>query len=186
LAEINQKEEKTMTKTFLKMIGTATLAILALAAFDQMWISAQDLSDAESQQEELSKGLGARALEGSWTAQTVVRNCDTGAPMGEAFDKMVTFTQGGTLQEDSTGSAPLPRASGHGVWKYLGENDFSYAVQFFRFNTNGTYHSKTVARWQIVMDDSGDSYSATATVQVFLSSGVVINVCTSETATRFE
>jgi hypothetical protein len=186
LAEINQKEEKTMTKTFLKTIGTATLAILALAGFARICISAQDLSSAESKREESSKGLGARALEGSWTAQATVRNCDTGAPIGEVFAKMITFMQGGTLQEDSTGSAPLPRASGHGVWKHLGENDFAYAVQFFRFNTNGTYHSKTVARWQVVMDDSGDSYSATATVQVFLSGGGVINVCTSETATRFE
>jgi len=74
---------------------------------------------------------------------------------------------------------------GHGVWKYEGEHSFSYAFQLFRFNADGTYAGLTKAKRQVEMDESGDSYSATATIEIFTPGGV-INGCATETATRFE
>jgi hypothetical protein len=103
------------------------------------------------------------------------------------FAKMVTFMQGGTALEDSTGSAPLVRSSAHGVWKNESERNFTYALQFFRFNADGTYSTLTRARWRAEVDMSGNSYSASATIAVFNPSGAQIaTACATETAIRFE
>lgn len=130
-------------------------------------------------------GRGARALEGSWSVHTTIRNCQTGTPFA-SFAKIVTFMQGGTLQEDSVGAAPLSRTSGHGVWKSEGSGNFSYAVQFFRFNADGTYGTLTRARWQV--ETAGrNNYEATAAIEVFNpSGGLILTACATETAVRFE
>lgn len=175
-----------MKKTFLKAIGISALAIFVFAIGAQIWVSAQESDKTESTQTEFFAGKGARALEGSWSVTMTTRNCATGAPLN-TFAKMVTFTQGGTAQEDSTGSAPLPRASGHGTWRHEGEHQFSYTNQFFRFNSDGSYLSLTRARFQVEMDETGDNYTGTATIQIFNPAGTQIaTLCATETATRFE
>lgn len=175
-----------MRKTFLKTIGGTALAIFALAAVAQIWVSARETDKTESTRKAFSEGKGARALEGSWSVQMTTRNCQTGAALA-TFSKMITFMQGGTLQEDSTGSAPLPRASSHGVWKHEGEHNFSYANQFFRFNADGSYLSLIKARWEVEVDHSGDSYMGDAVIEIFNPNGVlIVTQCATETATRFE
>jgi hypothetical protein len=181
---ISVKRRKTMKDTILKTLG---FALLTLAIFGPAGASAQELASADQSTSTpaLRKGTGARAVEGAWNVRMSPVNCETGVPL-LTFDKLLTFMQGGTLQEDSVGSAPLPRSSGHGAWQYEGEQTFSYTNQFFRFNLDGTYNSRTVARFQIVMQ-SENSYTGTAQIRVYNPAGAPIaNLCAVETGTRFE
>ncbi|MBA3353529.1 MAG: hypothetical protein H0U23_14120 [Blastocatellia bacterium] len=175
-----------MKEVLSKTIVAITLAILVMAASSATQVRGQQSVKEDGIGLAPETRKGARALEGSWTVQTTIRNCTTGAPFA-TFAKMVTFMQGGTAQEDSVGSAPLARTSAHGVWSYEGEHNFSYALQFFRFNADGTYGSLTRARWQVEMDETADSYSASATIQVFNPAGTqVATACATETALRFQ
>lgn len=174
-----------MKQTFIRTISGAAIIVFALAIFSPSWVSAQDSNKSDTTEEELLHRRRARALEGSWTVETTIRNCTNGNPL-TTFAKMVTFMRGGTAQEDSVGTAPLSRSSAHGVWSYEGAHNFSYALQFFRFNADGTYGTRTVARWQVEME-TGDNYTASAAIQIFNPAGVLVATgCATETATRFE
>ena len=167
-----------MKNTFLKTISGAALAIFMLAMFAQVQVSAQIL-------EEVPPGQ-SRDLEGSWNIQVTRRHCQTGAAI-VTFPAMNTFMQGGTMQEFSTGAAPLTRGPGHGVWNHQSGQRYSFAFQFFRFNADGTYAGLTRARRQVELSRFGNSYNASASVEIFNPGGVLVaTACLTETATRFE
>lgn len=57
-------------------------------------------------------------LAGAWTVQVTLRDCTTGAPLGPAFNSLVTFHGDGTISESaaSLAFAPGQRSPGHGAW----------------------------------------------------------------------
>ena len=59
-------------------------------------------------------------LTGTWTVQVTLRDCATGAPLGPAFNSLVTFHRGGTLSESpgSLAFAAGQRSAGHGTWTH--------------------------------------------------------------------
>ncbi len=178
-----------MKNKFLKTIGTAFLAILTVTVFASMQAAAQENAEKQDfgqiQPDYVFRGY-ARDLEGSWTVAVTVRNCQTGAAVG-AFSAMNTFMRGGTMQEFSTGAAPLPRGPGHGVWDHEAGRNFTYAFQFFRFNADGTVAGTTKARRAVTLNQYGNGYSATADIEVYNPAGVLVaTACATETATRFE
>jgi len=169
-----------MKKTFLKTISGTALAILMLAVFAQTRVSAQ-----QNLPEDLTKVGLSQALEGSWSVQITILNCQTGATVA-TFPAMNTFMQGGTMQEFSAGSSFL-RGPGHGVWSYESGNRFSYSFQFFRFNADGSYAGVTRGRRLVEMSRFRNRYSATSSIEVFNPAGIqVATACATETATRFE
>lgn len=185
-----------MKNKFMQPICGAALAILILTIFAPLWMSAQDGVDKEQIKEQtegilLSQNTAARTLEGSWSVQVTIRNCQTGAALA-SFPSMNTFMRGGTMQEFSAGAAPLPRGPGHGVWSYQSGQNYSYAFQFFRFNADGTYAGVTRARRQVQLGSSqfnsfGNSYEAVAAIEIFNAAGSLIaTACATETAVRFE
>ena len=58
------------------------------------------------------------ALAGAWTVQVTLRDCTTGAPLGPAFNSLVTFHGDGTISESAASLAfePGQRTPGQGVW----------------------------------------------------------------------
>ncbi len=180
-----------MKNTFLKTIGATTLAILMLAFSAQIWVSAQDNGNAaksdEQPQEDLSAQNGIeRALEGSWDTQLTIFNCRTGAVVA-TFPAMNTFMQGGTMEEFSAGSAPLPRGPGPGVWSYNSGQSFSYVYRFYRFNADGTYAGLTRSKWQVQLSQSANTYTGIAAVELLNPAGVVVGTaCANGVGTRFE
>ncbi|MBA3632990.1 MAG: hypothetical protein H0W58_09320 [Acidobacteria bacterium] len=168
-----------MKNTFLKTIGATALAILMLAMFAQVRVSAQIFD-----QPPVGDG-NARALEGSWDSQVTVFNCQTGAVI-RTFPAMNTFMQGGTMQEFGIGSGLL-RGPGHGVWSYNSGQSFSSNFQFFRFNADGTFAGKQINRRQINVSRFGNSFTATTAAEIYNPAGVLIATgCANEVGTRFE
>ena len=179
-----------MKNTFLRSIGGAALAILMLAMFAQVQISAQDIDEDKTEEQlrqDLSAARGrARALEGVWNHINTRRNCTTGDAI-QTFAVMHTYMRGGTMSDWGAGSPPSLRSNGQGIWSYKSRGQYATAFQFFRFNADGTYAGKQVVREQIQLSHDGNSYTATATAQILDVNGNVIqNNCSSGTATRFD
>ena len=180
-----------MRNTFLKATGRAALAVLLLAMFAQIPVSAQDNSkeeqSGEQTQEAESKRRGnARKLEGSWNHQGMRLNCQTGAIIG-TFQALFTFTRGGTFWESGSQISPSLRSPSHGVWSYQSGRRYTTAFQFFRFNADGTLAGRQIVRQQIELSHDGNSYTATATAQVVdVNGNVIANNCAAGEGTRFE
>jgi hypothetical protein len=61
---------------------------------------------------------GQPGLVGAWTVQVTLRDCTTGAPLGPAFNSLVTFHGDGTISESAASLAFVPgqRSPGQGAW----------------------------------------------------------------------
>ncbi|HEX8247660.1 MAG TPA: hypothetical protein VF599_05795 [Pyrinomonadaceae bacterium] len=183
-----------MKNTILKTINTM-LAILLLTVFTQISASAQAEADIvndeksveQTQAEDSSlQRRNARALEGVWNHTNTRRNCATGEAI-QTFAVMHTYMRGGTMSDWGAGTPPSLRSNGQGIWNYQSQRQYTTAFQFFRFNADGTYAGKQVVREQIQLSPDGNSYTATATAQVFdVNGNVIANNCSTGTATRFE
>jgi len=172
-----------MKKNLMKMISGAVLAILMLAVFAQISVSAQTIIFSGETRR------NTRSLEGSWDVQVTARNCQTNAVL-RTFPAMITYMRGGTLHEFGIGSGLL-RGPGHGTWTYQSElyfgQRYSSASQFFRFNADGTHAGKQINRAQIEVDGLGNSYTATTASEIYNPGGVLIATgCVTTTGTRFE
>lgn len=181
-----------MKNTMLKTIGMMALAVLMITFYAQTSVSAQDIAeeyvtDEKIQEEDaLTWRNNARQLEGLWNHTGTRRNCATGEAI-VTFSAMFTFARGGTLQEFGTQGPPAMRGPGHGVWSYQSRRQYTTGFQFFRFNADGTYAGKQIVRQQIQLSRDGNSYTASATAQVFdVNGNVIANNCATGTATRFE
>ena len=93
-----------MKNQIVKAIG-GILAILALAVFTQVCVSAQSRSTATPQKTESRRDQG---LAGSWDVTTMIRDCESGTVF-VSFPAMMTYHQGGTMQEAANDAAPLLR-----------------------------------------------------------------------------
>jgi hypothetical protein len=163
-----------MKKQILKAIGGASLAILVLAVFAQVRMSAQVQNGNE------------QGLVGSWDVQVTGRDCQTGTPFF-SFPAMITYNQGGTMQESDLGGPGLVRLLGHGVWSRISEFHplYSAAFQFLNFLPDRTPAGKNVVRSAIRLGQSGDTYTSTDTVEILDASGNVMSRgCATSTATR--
>jgi hypothetical protein len=160
-----------MRKQTLKAISRASLAILVLAVFGQMWVSA------EAQNEQ--------GLVGSWDLQVTLRDCDTGTPL-VTFAAINTYNQGGTMNQASRHPPGAAPSGGHGVWSHTTGRDYSAAFRFFGFTSAGVFTGKTTVRSTIDLDQNGDSYTSTDTGEILTADGNLIRSCSTSTATRFQ
>ena len=65
-------------------------------------------------------------LTGAWSVQVTLRDCTTGAPIGQPFNSLVSFHEGGTLSETAggLGFAIGQRGPGHGIWRQKGRRTY--------------------------------------------------------------
>jgi len=181
-----------MKNSMLKTIGMM-LAILMLTVFTQISVFAQDeiiteeKSVEQTQEEDATmRRENTRALEGVWNHTNTRRNCTTGEAI-QSFAVMHTYMRGGTMSDWGAGTPPSLRSNGQGIWNYQSQRKYTTAFQFFRFNSDGTYAGKQVVRERIQLSPDGNSYTASATAQVFDAVGnVIANNCSTGTATRFD
>jgi hypothetical protein len=163
-----------MTKQILKAIGVASLAILVLAVFALVRVPAQAQNGNE------------QGLVGSWDVQVSIRDCQTGTVFF-SFPAMITYNQDGTMQETDLGGPGLVRLSGHGVWERQNARQYSAAFRFLNFNPDRTFAGRNVVRSAISLEQSGDSYTSTDTVEILDANGnLITRGCGTSTATRFE
>jgi len=169
-----------MKSTLSKTIGAAALAILMLAVFAQVWVSAQD-NDNES----LRSG-NKQGLVGSWNLVVSLRDCETGTVL-VSFPAMDTYNQGGTTQQTAIPEPGFTLLPGHGVWSHQTGRRYSGAFQFFILNPDGTLARRAIVRSAISLGRDGNSYTSTDTAEVLNANGdLLFRGCSTTTATRFQ
>ena len=164
-----------MKKRILKVIVGTSMAIVVVAAFAQVWVSAQ-VDNGET-------------LVGSWDVLVTPRVCETGdpAPFPPAFAAVQTYNQGGTMQASHPNAPEVVSFDSHGVWNHTKGRQYSIAFRVLKFNLDGTYAGKDVIRDVITLDSGGNTYTSTGGVDILDSNGnLILRGCATTTATRFE
>ncbi len=159
-----------MKNTMLKTIGMMALALLMLAIFAQISVSAQVIG----------------GLEGVWNLQLTRRDCQTGAVIGTG-QAILTFVSGGTMHDFGTGRSPATRSPGYGIWSSSSNGQYTDAFQFFLFHSDGTFGGRQIVREQIQLSSDGNSLTNSAATQILdVNGNVTSNRCSTATGTRFQ
>jgi hypothetical protein len=169
--------------------STWGFVIAALLFSFCLCLPAQSQETIESEQKMVGNGGSfGDPLEGTWSGQATVRNCQTGAIM-QSFSRLTSFYKGsgpgGSVLETSTGLTSAQRSPALGTWQHISFNSYQYVVQFFRFDAAGAYIGSTRARWSVTV--FGDYLRGQAHIDVLLPNGVVVaSICGDEMANRFQ
>ena len=190
-----------MKNTF-KTLGCTMLAILTMAAFAQISVSAQDVNDeeksgAQRQEDSSTRRNNTRKLEGVWKIVVTANSpCGNPNPNPLSFPAMETYARGGTMLEFALGAATTPQTPGplrggrttaQGIWGYESNGVYSAALQFFRFGADHAYTGTTKGVLEISLSDDGNSFTSNETSYIFDTAGVLLLTrCNTRVGTRFE
>jgi len=156
-----------------------TLALLALAGVLGM-VSA---SSAFAQKDDDDRGLA-----GSWLFQISIQDCNSGAPLGQPFQSLLTFAKGGTLTESTSNPMffPAERGPGHGVWRHHGSNTYIATSTAFITMNGVLARTQTITQTIEVLTD--DTLATTgASVMFYKPDGTLLaSGCAAATGTRIE
>jgi hypothetical protein len=170
-----------MRNQIVKAIG-GMLAILTLAVLTQVCVSAQTRSSATPQKTDSNRDQG---LAGSWDVTTMIRDCESGT-IFVSFPAMMTYHQGGTMQEAANDAAPLLRTAGQGVWELQTGHTYTRAFHFFRYNADGSFAGLGKITGLITVGEGSNTYTGTTYFDFTDPNGnSVASGCATETATRF-
>jgi len=179
-----------MKYTILKTIGTTVLAILMLAVFAQIPVSAQDTIIEEKTYEQpegtFSRSRNAGTLEGTWDVQVTIRNCQNGAAI-RSFPSIGTFFSDGNTLDSTSGIPQALKTPGHGVWRHLTGRKYRFKFKSFSFDANGNSTGWTIITHEADLNTSATAYESAGIAEVYNPIGnLVFTGCSSTTATRFE
>jgi hypothetical protein len=159
------------------VIGFALLASVTLAGI----ISAKTAVAAQ----EPAKSNGPK-LEGTWRVHVTIRDCNSGAAL-RMFPAFLTFAQGGTLTETTTGFAPALRSPGHGFWRHTNYHSYLAVSEAFLFSPTGVWTGTQRLTQSIEIGDSPDQLDSTATNEIYDPNGQLITSgCATAVATRMD
>jgi hypothetical protein len=80
----------------------------------------------------------AKEIQGAWVLQVSAHDCQSGAPEA-TFQSVVTFAQGGTLTNVTTGGSPALRTTGLGTWEKARDHEFTAVTVAFLFSPAGAW-----------------------------------------------
>lgn len=179
-----------MKNTFLKTIGGMALAILMLAMFAPVLVSAQDKGNEQNKdeqtQEKLSGQNGGGRIVGTWDVQVTIRNCQTGAAI-RTFASIGTFMSRGTVLDSTSGTPQALKTPGQGVWSHVSGNTYRFSFKSFSFDAGDNFTGWTIIRHQANLNHRADEYESAGTAEVYAPNGnLIFTGCSTTTAIRFE
>jgi hypothetical protein len=150
----------------LVLVGTSSLTPM---------VRAQSSAKAESQ-----------GLQGTWRVQVTIRDCSSGTALRN-FPAFLTFAQGGTLTETTTGFPPALRTPGHGLWSHLTGHSYSAVSEAFLFNPAGVWTGRQRLAQMIELSDQPDEINSTAINEIFDTNGnLIVTGCATAVGSRME
>jgi hypothetical protein len=94
---------------------------------------------------------------------------------------------GGTLTEESAGTAPALRTGGKGVWRHTTDSNYAFRFKVFNFNAQNIFTGWTIIAGETTLDATGTANAGPATVDVYDPNGVLLaHLCADAVGTRFE
>jgi len=123
----------------------------------------------------------SNSIEGVWNVTVTVTNCQTGALI-RTVRAIQGFSHDGSFTE--TASTYL-RGSSIGTWNHEGGQNYSTTYWFFRYTPTGGFASFAYALNREKLDDDGNHFTASGTIQDFDANNNLISVgCVVHSATR--
>ena len=116
----------------------------------------------------------AKGIQGAWVLQVSAHDCQTGAPVSN-FQSLVTFAQGGTLTNVTTGSSPALRSTGLGIWEKTGDHTFTAVTAAFLFSPVGVWTATQRITNTLEIGGDPDEVTGTTDVQFFDTNGNLIS-----------
>lgn len=181
-----------MNSRLAKRISVLAAMFVVLGAIVVTYAQTADASAAEN---DASRG---RSIVGVWKVTVQQYDCQSQAPIGNPFNSLLTFNEGGTMTGSTTnpGFAAGQRGPDHGVWKHEGGREYSaksIALLAFTtlanppFNPGFQAGSQTITQ-SIKLDEGRDQFTTSdAAVQFFDATGKSYRQgCASATGQRFE
>ena len=110
----------------------------------------------------------------------------TGAPVSN-FQSVVTFAQGGTLTNVTTGGNPALRTTGLGTWERAGDHEFTAVTMVFLFSPAGVWTAtqRLTNAFEIGIDP--DELTGTTEANIFDTNGnLTATVCATVLGRRLE
>ena len=136
-------------------------------------------------------------LVGTWQVQVTQVDCQTGKPLGPPFTSLLTFAQGGTMNEDTSNPAfgHGQRGGGQGMWSSTGQSIYAAkSVALIKYTTppNQKTHNpgfdagQQIISQNITFNDQSGQWSSTASVAFADTNGDVYRQgCATASATPF-
>ena len=153
------------------------VAFLALAA--GIGIATSPSALGQTQQSE-------QGIQGTWLFLISIKNCSTGAQIGQPFLSLLTFNQGGTLTETTANPMffPAERGPGHGDWAVYGPHSYK-AVSMALITANGDLVRTQTITQTIELLSANSLRTTKASVEFFKPDGTLLSAgCAAATAQR--
>ena len=165
----------------------ACLSLVTALVLAQAIVGTQAWGATTQETQKLEKTISpGKRLEGTWRVQVSSRDCASGAVL-RTFPAMLTFAQGGTFTETTTGFPPAMRSPGHGVWYFLGDHSYRGISEAFLFSPAGVWVGTQRLTQSIEIGQDGDELNSTATNEIFdVFGNLTTSGCATAVATRFE
>ena len=127
-------------------------------------------------------------LEGTWSFQVSLENCANGQAIGQPFQSLLTFNEGGTMTETTSNPIfyPADRGPGHGVWSQVSNHTFQATSVAF-ITLNGALQKLQTIEQTIQLTRGGDLKTIKAQVKFNAPDGTLLmEGCASATGKRLE
>ena len=128
----------------------------------------------------------ATGIQGAWILQVSAHDCQTGAPVSK-FQSLVTFAQGGTLTNVTTGGNPALRTTGLGTWEKAGGHEFTAVTMVFLFSPTGVWTATQRLANTFEIGSNPDELTGTTEANFFDTNGsLTATVCATVLGRRLE
>jgi hypothetical protein len=162
-----------------------SLALLSVLA-GTMTLTTGAVATAGQAAGQKSSNSQANEIEGAWILQVSAQDCQTGAPVSN-FQSLVTFAQGGTLTNVTTGGSPALRTTGLGTWAKAGGHEFTAVTMVFLFSPAGAWAATQRIANTFELGTNRDELTGTTEVNFFDTNGnLTATVCATVVGGRLE
>ena len=170
-----------MRSNIWKACLALTAVAMALPAFSQSLVNAKTQNK----------------LVGTWEVQITQVDCQSGTQLGPPFTSLLTFTQGGTMYEDTENPAfgHGQRGGGQGTWSKTGESTYSaMSKALIKYTTppNQKTHNpgfeagqQTISQNITFNEESGQWNSVASVTFADMTGNVYRQGCATASATPF-